>query len=109
MYSSGDLVSELYLNFECEITRTNLKTAEMIKYANNSFLATKISFSNEIGNICKKMGIDTYDVMKAVGKDSRISPLFLNSGAGCGGSQLSKRCSGSNKQSKRNRVFTDHS
>ena len=88
--SSGDLVSELYLNFECEITRTNLKTAEMIKYANNSFLATKISLSNEIGNICKKMGIDTYDVMKAVGKDSRISPLFLNSGAGFGGSCFPK-------------------
>ena len=88
--SSGDLVSELYLNFECEITRTNPKTAEMIKYANNSFLATKISLSNEIGNICKKMGIDTYDVMKAVGKDSRISPLFLNSGAGFGGSCFPK-------------------
>ena len=88
--SSGDLVSELYLNFECEITRTNPKTAEMIKYANNSFLATKISLSNEIGNICKKMGIDTYDVMKAVGKDSRISPLFINSGAGFGGSCFPK-------------------
>ena len=88
--SSEDLVSELYLNFECEITRTNPKTAEMIKYANNSFLATKISLSNEIGNICKKMGIDTYDVMKAVGKDSRISPLFLNSGAGFGGSCFPK-------------------
>jgi UDPglucose 6-dehydrogenase len=88
--SSGELVSELYLNFECEITRTNPKTAEMIKYANNSFLATKISLSNEIGNICKKIGIDTYDVMNAVGKDNRISPLFLNSGAGFGGSCFPK-------------------
>ncbi len=88
--SSGDLVSELYLDFECEITRTNPRTAEMIKYVNNSFLATKISFSNEIGNICKKMGIDTYDIMKAVGKDSRISPRFLNSGAGFGGSCFPK-------------------
>jgi len=87
---SGDLVSELYRNFECEITRTNPRTAEMIKYVNNSFLATKISFSNEIGNICKKIGIDTYEVMKAVGKDSRISPLFLNSGAGFGGSCFPK-------------------
>ncbi len=87
---SGDLVSELYLDFECEITRTNLKTAEMIKYVNNSFLATKISLSNEIGNICKKMGIDTYDIMTAVGKDSRISPMFLNSGAGFGGSCFPK-------------------
>ena len=87
---SGNLVSELYRSFECEITRTNPRTAEMIKYVNNSFLATKISLSNEIGNICKKLGIDTYEVMKAVGKDSRISPLFLNSGAGFGGSCFPK-------------------
>jgi UDPglucose 6-dehydrogenase len=87
---SGDLVSELYRNFECKITRTNPSTAEMIKYANNSLLATKISFANEIGNICKKLGIDTYAVMEAVGKDSRISPRFLNSGAGFGGSCFPK-------------------
>jgi UDPglucose 6-dehydrogenase len=87
---SGNLVSELYRNFECEIIHTNPRTAEMIKYVNNSFLATKISFSNEIGNICKKLKIDTYEVMKAVGKDCRISPLFLNSGAGFGGSCFPK-------------------
>src|SRR5690606_20383551 len=55
---SGDLVSELYRAFKCEVTRTNLSTAEMIKYVNNSLLATKISFANEIGNICKKLNID---------------------------------------------------
>jgi len=87
---SGDLVSELYRNFKCEVTRTNPSTAEMIKYANNSLLATKISFANEIGNICKKLKIDTYEVMEAVGKDSRISPRFLNSGAGFGGSCFPK-------------------
>lgn len=87
---SGDLVSELYRTFECEVTRTNPVTAEMIKYANNSLLATKISFANEIGNICKKLGIDTYEVMEAVGKDFRISPRFLNSGAGFGGSCFPK-------------------
>jgi UDPglucose 6-dehydrogenase len=87
---SGDLVSELYRAFECEITRTNPAAAEMIKYANNSLLATKISFANEIGNICKKLGIDTYEVMEAVGKDYRISPRFLNSGAGFGGSCFPK-------------------
>lgn len=87
---SGDLVSELYRTFKCEVTRTNPSTAEMIKYANNSLLATKISFANEIGNICKKLGIDTYEVMEAVGKDSRISPKFLNSGAGFGGSCFPK-------------------
>ncbi|MCQ1535110.1 UDP-glucose/GDP-mannose dehydrogenase family protein [Methanosarcina sp. KYL-1] len=87
---AGDLVSELYRDFGCEVTRTIPRTAEMIKYANNSFLATKISFANEIGNICKKMGIDTYEVMQAVGKDFRISPNFLNSGAGFGGSCFPK-------------------
>lgn len=87
---AGDLVSELYRGFDCEVTRTIPRTAEMIKYANNSFLATKISFSNEIGNICKKLGIDTYEVMQAVGKDFRISPNFLNSGAGFGGSCFPK-------------------
>ena len=87
---SGDLVSELYRTFECKVTRSNPSTAEMIKYVNNSLLATKISFANEIGNICKKLGIDTYEVMEAVGKDSRISPRFLNSGAGFGGSCFPK-------------------
>jgi UDPglucose 6-dehydrogenase len=87
---SGDLVSGLYRDFKCEVTRTNPSTAEMIKYANNSLLATKISFANEIGNICKKLNLDTYEVMEAVGKDSRISPRFLNSGAGFGGSCFPK-------------------
>ncbi|NJD75884.1 MAG: UDP-glucose/GDP-mannose dehydrogenase family protein [Candidatus Methanoperedens sp.] len=87
---SGDMVASLYSGLECEVTRTNLRTAEMIKYVNNAFLATKISFSNEIGNICKKLGIDTYEVMKAVGRDFRIGPHFLNSGAGFGGSCFPK-------------------
>jgi UDPglucose 6-dehydrogenase len=87
---SDDTVSALYANLDREITHTDPSTAEMIKYVNNSFLATKISFSNEIGNICKKLGIDTYRVMEAVGKDFRISPYFLNSGAGFGGSCFPK-------------------
>ncbi len=87
---AGDIVASLYGGLECEVTRTNPRTAEMIKYVNNSFLATKISFSNEIGNICKRLGIDTYEVMKAVGKDFRIGPHFLNSGAGFGGSCFPK-------------------
>ncbi len=84
------IVSELYRGLDCEITHTTPGTAEMIKYVNNSFLATKISFANEIGNICKKLGIDTYEVMKAVGADLRISPYFLNAGAGFGGSCFPK-------------------
>ena len=62
----------------------------MIKYASNAFLATKISFANEIGNICKKLGIDVNEVMRGVGMDHRISPYFLNAGAGFGGSCFPK-------------------
>lgn len=87
---SGDIVASLYNGLDCEITRTNPRTAEMIKYANNSFLATKISFANEVGNICKELDIDTYEVMYAIGKDFRIGKYFLNAGAGFGGSCFPK-------------------
>lgn len=87
---SGDIVASLYNGIKCDIIRTDITTAEMIKYANNAFLATKISFANEIGNICKLLGIDTYEVMSAVGKDFRIGQHFLNSGAGFGGSCFPK-------------------
>jgi len=87
---SGDILERLYKNFDSKILRTNLKTAEMIKYASNAFLATKISFSNEIGNVCKRLGIDVYDVMKGVGMDKRISPHFLMAGCGYGGSCFPK-------------------
>ncbi len=88
--SSGDIVASLYNGLDCEITRTNPRTAEMIKYANNAFLATKISFANEVGNICKELDIDTYEVMSAIGKDFRIGKYFLNAGAGFGGSCFPK-------------------
>lgn len=87
---SGDTVASLYSRLDCEVTRTNPRTAEMIKYVNNAFLATKISFANEIGNLCKQLGIDTYEVMSAVGKDFRIGRHFLNAGAGFGGSCFPK-------------------
>jgi UDPglucose 6-dehydrogenase len=81
---------DLYLDFHCPILLTNPKTAEMIKYATNSFLVTKISFINEIGNICKSLGIDVYQVAKGLSMDSRISPKFLNAGIGFGGSCFPK-------------------
>lgn len=87
---SGDVLHQLYYDFKCPIIRTDLKTAEMIKYASNAFLATKISFINEIGNICKRLGIDVYEVAKGVGLDRRISPHFLNAGIGFGGSCFPK-------------------
>ncbi|MCJ7817063.1 MAG: UDP-glucose/GDP-mannose dehydrogenase family protein [Candidatus Aenigmarchaeota archaeon] len=87
---SGDFLETLYMGFGSPIVRTDIKTAEMIKYVSNAFLAAKISFSNEMGNICKKIGIDVYDVMNAVGLDKRISPHFLDAGIGFGGSCFSK-------------------
>ncbi len=72
------------------IIETNWETAEMIKYANNSFLATKISFVNEIANICDMTKADIKTVVKAMGMDYRISPRFLNAGIGYGGSCFPK-------------------
>ncbi len=83
-------VRALYDRIDAPVIATGLHAAEMIKYVSNAFLATKISFSNEIGNICKRLGIDVYEVMKGVGLDTRISPHFLNAGAGFGGSCFPK-------------------
>lgn len=87
---SGESVAKIYGNFNAPIIRVSLREAEMIKYASNAFLATKISFANEIGNMCKKLGIDTYRVMEAVGMDRRIGPHFLAAGSGFGGSCFPK-------------------
>ena len=88
--NAGDLFMGVYVGLDAPVVRTSLTAAEMIKYTSNAFLATKISFSNEIGNICKRLGIDVYDVMKGVGLDHRINPYFLNAGAGFGGSCFPK-------------------
>jgi UDPglucose 6-dehydrogenase len=85
-----NMLSELYSDFNCEKLFTDIMSAEMIKYASNAFLATKVSFANEIGNICKKLGIDSYEVFKGVGLDHRINPSFFRAGIGFGGSCFSK-------------------
>lgn len=87
---SGDTFLRLYESFDAPILRTNLRTAEMIKLASNAFLATKISFVNEIGNICKRLHMDVYDVAEGMGLDDRIGRKFLNAGIGFGGSCLPK-------------------
>jgi len=87
---AGDLVESVYERLNAPVVRTGLAAAEMIKYASNALLATKISFSNEVGNICKKIGVDVYEVMRGVGMDHRISPHFLDAGAGFGGSCFPK-------------------
>jgi len=84
------ILDELYKQFNCPKLFTDIKTAEMIKYASNAFLATKISFANEIGNICKKLRIDSYEVFKGVGLDHRINPSFFRAGIGFGGSCFPK-------------------
>jgi len=73
---------------DAPVIRTDPETAVMIKYANNAFLASKISLANDLGNVCKRFGIDAYEVMDAVGLDDRIGAKFLRSGVGWGGSCL---------------------
>ncbi|HVQ00807.1 MAG TPA: UDP-glucose/GDP-mannose dehydrogenase family protein [Candidatus Thermoplasmatota archaeon] len=83
-------LKELYNSLTCPILVTSLSAAEMIKYASNTFLATKISFINEIGNLCKHLKIDTYQVAEGMGLDRRIGRPFLDSGIGWGGSCFPK-------------------
>lgn len=83
-------LNSLISQFSCPKLFTNIKTAEMIKYISNAFLATKISFANQVGNLCKSVGIDSYEVFNGVGLDSRINPDFFRCGIGFGGSCFPK-------------------
>lgn len=84
-----ELYKPLYL-IETPFVITNVETSELIKYASNSFLATKISFINEISNLCDKVGADVHMVAKGMGLDHRIGPKFLHAGPGFGGSCFPK-------------------
>jgi UDPglucose 6-dehydrogenase len=84
-----DVYSPLYVN-EKPMLHTNVATAEMIKYAANAFLALKISYINEVANLCEQVGADVHQVAKAMGQDGRISPKFLHPGPGYGGSCFPK-------------------
>jgi UDPglucose 6-dehydrogenase len=83
-------VAQLHLPLRARIVMTDLRTAEMIKYASNAFLATKISFINEIAVICEKLGADVEEVAMGMGFDKRIGAAFLNAGLGYGGSCFPK-------------------
>ena len=86
----ADRVAALYAPLGAPIVRTTVPTAEMVKYAANAFLATKISFINEIANICERIGGDARQVAEGIGLDHRIGRDFLHAGIGWGGSCFKK-------------------
>ncbi|HEY0389982.1 MAG TPA: nucleotide sugar dehydrogenase [Gaiellales bacterium] len=86
--ADADAVEALYADLDAAIVRTDPASAEMIKYASNAFLATKISFINEIANVCEEVGADVSVVAHAMGLDERIGAHFLRPGIGYGGSCL---------------------
>lgn len=87
---ASEAVAQLFLPLRAPIVMTDLRTAEMIKYASNAFLATRISFINEISNICESVGADVTEVAQGMGFDHRIGHHFLQAGVGYGGSCFPK-------------------
>ena len=87
---AADAVAAAYEPLDAPIVRTDVSSAEMIKLASNAFLATKISFINEIANVCDEVGADVTEVARGMGLDDRIGPKFLNAGLGFGGSCFPK-------------------
>jgi len=85
-----EILSELYKPLKAPIVVTDIKSAEIIKHASNSFLATKISFINAVSDICDKVGADIVEVARGIGLDRRIGKEFLNAGIGFGGSCFPK-------------------
>lgn len=87
---TAGILSDLYAPVGSAVLVTPVTTAEMIKYTSNAVLAAKISLANEIGNLCKRLGVDSREVFTAVGMDGRVSPAFFRTGIGFGGSCFPK-------------------
>lgn len=87
---AADKVRRMYAGIEAPVQVTDITSAEVVKYASNAFLATKVSFINEIANICEIVGADIDDVARGMGLDTRIGPAFLQAGLGYGGHCLPK-------------------
>jgi len=87
---AGDAAVELYAPLDAPLVRTDIASAEMVKLASNAFLATKISFINEIANVCEETGADVIEVARGMGLDDRIGHKFLQAGIGFGGSCFPK-------------------
>ncbi|MEX1037235.1 MAG: UDP-glucose/GDP-mannose dehydrogenase family protein [Acidimicrobiia bacterium] len=86
----ADLVASLYAGIDTRIIRTDPTSAEMIKYANNAYLASRLTFVNTLANVCEAVGADILDVIEGLGSDHRIGPHFLQPGPGYGGSCFPK-------------------
>src|SRR5919202_2923334 len=89
----GDLVEQLHAGIDAPVLRTDVASAEMIKLAANAFLSTRISFINEIANVCELVGADVVKVAEGIGLDHRLGPHFLKAGVGWGGSCYGKDAS----------------
>lgn len=99
---TGDIIVELFRKIEAPLVRTQIRVAEMVKYADNCFHALKVSFANEIGNICKELGFDSHKVMDIFCMDNKLnlSPYYLKPGFAFGGSCLPKDLRALNYESK---------
>ncbi len=91
--ADGDRVEELHAKLEAPVVRADVASAEMIKHAANAFLMTRISFINEIANVCELVGADVQEVARGIGLDHRLGPHFLRAGIGYGGSCFPKDAS----------------